>query len=221
MRILAIETSSVRGSIALLEGPTTVCALEHRRENAHGESILPLVERAFAETGWRRGAVDRVAVGVGPGSFTGLRVGIAIAQGLSEGWGVPLIGVPSLRAMALAAPAERPGWRCVLVDARKGELFAAVYDADGSERVPVQLITADASQAYALVAARDALYVGNGVALLPSLPDVYRSDDTDYPHARWTAVAALDATPGPVVRPQYVRDAVAVVPRLPETPLRR
>jgi tRNA threonylcarbamoyladenosine biosynthesis protein TsaB len=218
VRILAIETSSLRGSVALVENGTLARALEHRRENAHGETILPLIERAFAEVGWARGAVDRVAVGVGPGSFTGLRVGIAIAQGLSEGWGVPLIGVPSLHAMALAAPAGTAR-RCVLLDARKAELFAAVYAPDGDELVSVRLIPAALDAVTALTAAGDVLYVGNGTALLPGLPNVLRGPDTDVPHARFVAAAAETASPGALVRPLYVRDAGAVRPVLPDNPL--
>jgi len=220
VRILAIETSSLRGSIALVEGATLARTLEHQRENAHGETILPLIERAFGEVGWERGGIDRVAVGIGPGSFTGLRVGIAIAQGLSEGWGVPLIGVPSLQAMAVAAPAEAAR-RCVLLDARKAELFAAVYAPDGSELASVRLIPATLAAVTALTGADDVLYVGNGTALLPELPNVFRGPDTDLPHARYVAAAALSAQPGALVRPLYVRDAGAVRPALPDNPLGR
>lgn len=220
MRILAIETSSPRGSVALVEDAALARALEHQRENAHGEAILPLIEQAFADAGWQHGAVDRVAVGIGPGSFTGLRVGIAIAQGLSEGWGVPLIGVPSLQAMALAAPAGGAR-RCVLLDARRGELFAAVYGPDGAELLPVRLIPAALDAVKALTATGDVLYVGNGAALLPELPNVCRGPQTDVPHARYTAAAALTAEPGALVLPLYVRDAGAVRPVLPENPLRR
>lgn len=220
MRILAIETSSLRGSIALVEDATLARALEHQRENAHGETILPLIERAFAEVGWERGAVDRVAVGIGPGSFTGLRVGIAIAQGLSEGWGVPLIGVPALQAMAVAAPAGTAR-RCVLLDARKAELFAAVYAPDADELVSVRLIPAELDAVTALAGPGDVLYIGNGTALLPELPNVFRGPETDVPHARFIAAAALRAEPGAPVRPLYVRDAGAVRPVLPDNPLGR
>lgn len=220
MRILAIETSSLRGSIALVEDAVLVRALEHQRENAHGEAVLPLIERAFADAGWERGAVDRVAVGVGPGSFTGLRVGIAIAQGLSEGWGVPLIGVPSLQAMALAAPAGSAR-RCVLLDARKAELFAAVYAPSGQELVSVRLIPATLDAVTALAPPEEVLHVGNGTGLLPGLSNVFRGPDTDVPHARFVAAAALGADTGGLVRPLYVRDAGAVRPVLPENPLGR
>lgn len=219
MRILAIETSSSRGSVALVEDGVLVRSLEHERENAHAESMLPLIESALADAGWGRGHVDRVAVGVGPGSFTGLRVGIALAQGLSEGWCVPLVGVPSLQAMALAAPPDRRVSRCVLLDARKGELFAALYASDGRELGPVRLIAADLDQVRQLGADEDALYIGNGTGLVPALRNVHRSAETDRAHARFVAVAARDAEPSGLVRALYVRDAGAVRPVLPQNPL--
>ena len=219
MRILGIETSSNRGSVALLEGGRTACLLEHQRENAHGESILPLIEQALGSAGWTRRQLDRVAVGIGPGSFTGLRVGIAIAQGVSEGLEIPLVGIPSLQAMALAVPPDLPGPRCVLVDARKGELFAAVYDVDGREVLGVELVSSD-EQLERIVASLEApVYVGSGAAASTRLANVYRNPECDYPHARWVALAARTAAPMAVVRPLYVRDAVAVIPSLPTNPL--
>ncbi len=217
---MGIETSSLRGSVALLDGERLVCTLEHERENAHGEAILPLVERALASAGWSRRQLDRIAVGIGPGSFTGLRVGIAIGQGLAEGLEVPLVGIPSLQAMALAVPADRSGCRCVLVDARKGELFLAAYEATGQERLPVRLVGAW-SDVLALVAElHEPVFLGSGAALVAGLANVHRGPETDYPHARWTALAGLGAQPAFNVRPLYVRDAVAVVPKLPDNPLR-
>ncbi len=219
MRVLGIETSSVRGSVALLEDDRTVCILGHERENAHGESILPLIEQALATAGWRRRQLDRVAVGLGPGSFTGLRVGIAIAQGLSEGLEIPLVGVPSLRAMAAAVPADRPGCRCVLLDARKGEVFVAAYDSDGNELLEVRVVASAAELERLVQQFGDLVYLGSGTAALPGLLNVIRGPETDLPHARWTALAALAAEPTPLVRALYVRDAVAQVPKLPANPL--
>jgi tRNA threonylcarbamoyladenosine biosynthesis protein TsaB len=218
--VLGIETSSALGSVVLLEGRATVRSLEHRRENAHGESILPMIEHALALAGWNRRQLDRIAVGIGPGSFTGLRVGIALAQGLSEGLGIPLIGIASPVAVAAALPSERPGCRCVLLDARKGEAFLAAYHADGREALPVQLVANRSAVDRLTLALPDPVFIGNGTALFPDLPGIYRSAETDYPHARWTALSALDAEPGPTSSPLYVRDAGAVVPQLPNNPLR-
>jgi tRNA threonylcarbamoyladenosine biosynthesis protein TsaB len=97
----------------------------------HASRLLPEVERAAeAVGGWE--SVDRIAVGVGPGSFTGLRIGIATAKGLAQALGVELAAVGTLNALARGAPA---GDRSVLalLDARRGEVFGALFDAGGSE----------------------------------------------------------------------------------------
>jgi tRNA threonylcarbamoyladenosine biosynthesis protein TsaB len=222
MRILGIETSSGRGSVALVCDQQTICTLSHTRENAHGESIQPLIEQALAEAGWAATSLDRVAVGTGPGSFTGLRVGIALAQGISEGLEVPLVGVGSLAAMALATPAKHQGLRCPVLDARRGELFVAVYTPEGRE-LQAPRVAPDAAALDRL--RRDfgegVVFLGLGSVLdaLPEL-DVFHSNETDLPHARWTALAAGAApTPRELV-PSYVREAVAIVPQLPPNPLR-
>jgi tRNA threonylcarbamoyladenosine biosynthesis protein TsaB len=223
VRILGIETSCGRGSVALIENQTTVCALSHERENAHGESIQPLIEQLLASAGWSMAQLDRIAVGTGPGSFTGLRVGIALAQGISEGLEVPLLGVGSLQAMALAAPDAAPGLRCPVLDARRGELFFALYSADGTELRPAQ-VAAGLSDLEQLSREQPGELIFLGCSsLLAGSPTLgtFHSPETDLPHARWTALAAA-SLPVPLgVVPCYVRDAVAIVPRLPPNPLRQ
>jgi tRNA threonylcarbamoyladenosine biosynthesis protein TsaB len=207
--------------VALVEDGLTLCMLTHERENAHVESIQPLIQQALAEAGWSSTALDRIAVGTGPGSFTGLRVGIALAQGISEGLEVPLIGVSSLRAMALAAPSSRAGLRGAVLDARRNELFVGVYTARGVELRPAHLLTGAAGLAE-LVRELDAGIVFLGTpAVLDSVPDldVLHSPETDLPHARWIALAARDMPTPATVVPLYVRHAVAIIPRLPPNPL--
>ncbi|HVJ22164.1 MAG TPA: tRNA (adenosine(37)-N6)-threonylcarbamoyltransferase complex dimerization subunit type 1 TsaB, partial [Polyangiaceae bacterium] len=150
MRVLAIETSGPRGSVALLENTELVLELEHEQPNAHAEQILPLVERALSSAGFDRRSLDRIAVGIGPGSFTGLRVGIALGEGLALGLDLPIVGVSSLRAMAAAAPASEPRVRVPVLDARRSEIFAAAYDAEGSEKMaPCAIPIAEAGAAAA------------------------------------------------------------------------
>src|SRR5690606_3316847 len=105
MRIVALETSSTRGSVALLEGTSprdarVVASRRHDVPNEHAERLLGLLEEALAEADWEKSSLARIAVGVGPGSFTGVRVGLSIAQGLMLGLGIDGVGVGSLRAIA-------------------------------------------------------------------------------------------------------------------------
>ena len=221
MRTLGLETSTRRGSVALLENGKLIGCLEHEQPNAHAERLLPLVERALSEAGWAKSSLDRLGVGVGPGSFTGLRVGIALAEGLSVGLDRPLIGVGSLLAMAHGALAERPhGPCCALLDARRDELFAAVY-CDGTRQLhaPVALPSQHLPEFV-----RDfgvVTVVGEVARGLECGAHFLAGPLLDLPHARWVAALAaeLDEAAFPP-EPQYVRGIGATLPNLPPSPLK-
>lgn len=219
MRILGIESSSRRGSVALLDDGRLVASLEHEVPNQHAERLLPMIERVLAEAGWPKSSLDRLGVGVGPGSFTGLRAGIALAEGLSVGLDRPLCGVGSLLAMAHGTLSERAGPCCALLDARREELFAAVYTESHTElRPPVALPIADLGQ---FLQSCGAVSVVGEVAL--GLPHGLRhavGPLLDLPHARWVAALAseLDEASFPP-EPQYVRGIGATLPSLPRSPL--
>ena len=102
----------------------------------HAAVLLPQIERAAAAAGgW--GTVERVAVGIGPGSFTGLRIGIATARALAQGLGLPLAQVGTLEALARGlARSDGGGPLLPLIDARRGEVFAALFDAAGVQLWP-------------------------------------------------------------------------------------
>ena len=217
MRVLGIETSSRRGSVALLERGQTVIALSHEELNAHAERLLPLIDQALAEAGWSRTALDRVAVGVGPGSFTGLRVGIALGQGIAVGLGIPLLGIGSLRAMAAAVPGERPGSRWALLDARRGEVFVAAYDQAGAELLaPCAIAPAEVEPRMDEVSAPEPrLLLGEVLGVLLEARGIrVQSLETDLPHASSVARLGEHAEPpANGVEPLYVRDAGAALPR--------
>lgn len=133
MRVLGLETSSERGSVALVEHGVVVAKAHHSEPNRHAELMLSLVARVLAEASWDKQSLERIAVGVGPGAFTGIRIGIALTHGLGLGLGIPTLGVGSLRAIALAHPREDQRLRLVVRDARRNEVFVAAYDAQGAE----------------------------------------------------------------------------------------
>jgi tRNA threonylcarbamoyladenosine biosynthesis protein TsaB len=221
MRVLGIETSSRRGSVALWENGRLVASLAHEQPHAHAERMLPLVNSVLAEAGWGRGSLDRVAAGIGPGSFTGLRVGLALAQGLALGLGRPLVGVPSLRSMARAVPRTVPGARCAVIDARRGEVFCALYGAEGAELGTAVAWPRESALARIaeLVSGAEVVLVGEAAAELGGRT-VFRSPESDLPHAHWTAQigAEVDVTGAPAT-PLYVREPDAIKPDLPPSPL--
>lgn len=141
MRIVALDTSGAEGSVALLEGPAdgsvVVAEALSRVSNAHGESLLPLVERVLAEAGWPKGAIDRWAVGRGPGSFTGIRVALATVRGITLATGAEARGVTSFEAVRFGIQGETA---CIL-PGLPGEVFLQLGEAE-----PVS-ITVDACRA--------------------------------------------------------------------------
>jgi tRNA threonylcarbamoyladenosine biosynthesis protein TsaB len=220
VRVLGIETSSIRGSVALVEGGKTLVVASHERANAHEASIQPLIEQALADAGWSARQLDRIAVGTGPGSFTGLRVGIALAQGISEGLEIPLLGVGSLQAMAHALPSARRVVRVPLLDARRGEFFLAAYDPDGRELL-APLIAENVRAVEKIVEGLpgSALLLGRAWDPVVSPLEHHRSEETDLPHARAIALLGAELEIGQPALPLYLRPAVATAPRLQPNPL--
>jgi tRNA threonylcarbamoyladenosine biosynthesis protein TsaB len=130
----------------------------------HATRLLELARGLLEEASLEWGALERVAVGTGPGTFTGLRVGIATARGLAQSLGVGLVPVSSARALARPALAER-GAVLSVIDARRGEVFAAVYGSGGDELVPPRAMAPESvgdALAQAGLAPGQALAVGDG-----------------------------------------------------------
>jgi len=175
-----------------------------------------LAERLLAEAEWPPNSLDRLAVGIGPGTFTGLRVGIALASGMALGLGRPLVGVGSLASMARAA--ERPEAVAAVLDARRSEWFVAVFDAQGVEIVaPRALPTASAQQTLRDLVGRPFVVVGEPARGWPHYVGAERSD---LPHAVGAGLLAQELDPATApATPIYVRGPGALKPNLPPSPL--
>lgn len=126
MRILAIETSTRVGGAALLDGDHLIAEYTLRVPTTHSEQLMVTVDRLLTESGWKIGELQGVAVSIGPGSFTGLRIGVSTAKGLALALGLAVIGVPTLDALAAALPhAADPV--CPILDAKKGEVYTSLF----------------------------------------------------------------------------------------------
>ena len=126
MKILAIDTSSAIATVGLTEGIEAKMELALSSGVSHSEQLLVQIKHCMKTLDWGFGDLDAIVVGTGPGLFTGLRVGVATAQGLAFASGCPLIGVNSLEARALTAPASA-SLIAVCMDARKKELYYGLY----------------------------------------------------------------------------------------------
>jgi tRNA threonylcarbamoyladenosine biosynthesis protein TsaB len=131
MRILALDASTEWCSVAVGDGKTWHCRDELAGQ-MHSERALPMVQQALAEAGWALCDLDGIAFGAGPGSFTGVRIGCGVAQGLALGADLPVLPVPTLEALAQEAHRTR-GWANVVacLDARMREVYVAAYARSG------------------------------------------------------------------------------------------
>src|SRR5215470_19138995 len=128
---MAVETSTLAGGVALLDGERLVGEYLLDVRATHSERLMPTIDRVLADAGWKPGELDGLAVAVGPGSFTGLRIGLSAVKGLALALAIPIAAVPTLDAMAAALPfADLPV--CPVIDARKGEVYASLYRWDGT-----------------------------------------------------------------------------------------
>jgi tRNA threonylcarbamoyladenosine biosynthesis protein TsaB len=135
MRVLALETSTLAGGVALVDGERLVAEYVLDVSVTHSERLMAAVDRVLVDARWAPRDVEGLAVSIGPGSFTGLRIGVSTAKGLGWALGVPIAAVPTLDAMAAAVPWA--AWPvCPVLEARRGEVYASLYrhDADGLRR---------------------------------------------------------------------------------------
>jgi len=131
--LLALETSAERGSVALFDGERLLGEVWLDARERHAASLLVCLDKLLGETGRTLEAVDRIALAIGPGSFTGLRIGLATALGLAFGTERTLVPVPTLAALATQTGVS--GLVAPLLDARRGEIYGGLYRADGREVV--------------------------------------------------------------------------------------
>ena len=131
MLVLAVDTTSAHGSLALLDGDALRGAMSFRTaQPRHAESLLPSVDYLLAQVEVKLNDVQAFAVAVGPGSFTGLRVGIAAVEGLAYTLDRPAVGVSTLDATAFRYR-HRRGLLVALIEAYRGEVYGASYRSDG------------------------------------------------------------------------------------------
>ncbi|MDH2325322.1 tRNA (adenosine(37)-N6)-threonylcarbamoyltransferase complex dimerization subunit type 1 TsaB [Cereibacter sp. SYSU M97828] len=121
--ILAFDTSAAHCAAALLSGGTLLAMVEEPMQKGQAERLMPLLEEVLASAGRKWSDLDAIAVGTGPGNFTGVRISVSAARGLSLGLGIPAIGITTLEAMAHGLP--RP--LVVALDAKRGEHYVQKF----------------------------------------------------------------------------------------------
>jgi tRNA threonylcarbamoyladenosine biosynthesis protein TsaB len=140
MRILAIDCATTACSVAIWVGGSIVAVERAEMARGQGEALLPMIDRVRSQAGLAFAELDRLAVTIGPGHFTGLRSGLATARGLALATGLPLVGVTTLDAVAAAVPlAERAGAiLAVALDSKRAEAYVQAFASDRTPLAPPQ-----------------------------------------------------------------------------------
>ncbi len=217
MNVLAFDTCLGAVSVAVRwQGPGGDWLTHHAheaRERGHAERLIPMMAEVMEEAGLAFSDLHRIAVTVGPGTFTGVRVGVAAARGLALASGVAVVGTTTLAVMAhqadqLLGPARRDRLLVVAVDARRGSVYLQLFSGGREEAVPPLLLAADDAARH--IGRRSVIVVGSGGDLLA---DAVRAAGGQVevalaslqPDARSLALLAADLTPAPPPRPLYLR----------------
>jgi len=124
--ILGLDTTSKTCSVALLEGDNVIAEYTQNLPRTHSEKLMPLIDTVFRDTGYGPKDLDAVAVSRGPGSFTGLRIGVSTARALTQGLGLPAAGICTLEVLARGAFVGN-NLVCPVLDARKSQVYTALY----------------------------------------------------------------------------------------------
>lgn len=191
MRTLAIETASEACSIALIEGGETI-AHDHRLiGRGHAEALVPMIGALPG-----KGRAERILVSLGPGSFTGVRIGLATARALGFAWGAEVLGYPTLALIAAMARADRPVTVCV--NGGHGEWFVQDFGADGLPQGEACSLTPEAARKRP----RQIVLAGNRAAALAALDPAQPAEVIEaLPDARHVALlpeALLTAALAPI-----------------------
>lgn len=169
MNVLALDASTYVGTVAVLRDGAAVASAEAAMRGARVERLMPTVAAMLAGGGSRRGGIDLVVCGAGPGSFTSLRIAASIAKGIAFGWSVPLHAVSSLALLVAGMePLPGPGRYLAFLDALRGESYAQLVEVrdDATLVAPAGEPMLVASEAVAATArALDAITVGPGGAI--------------------------------------------------------
>jgi tRNA threonylcarbamoyladenosine biosynthesis protein TsaB len=208
MLILGLDTCLSSCSVAVLDGARVVASAREVMARGHQERLAPMARDVMVEAGLAFDRLDRIAVTVGPGSFTGLRVGIAFAKGLALALDKPTVGIGTLEALA----AEASGLVFPAIDARRGQLYLQACE-DGRALMAPDALTAEvaAARIAELSQGRPFTLVGSGAALLTDLAPSATVIEAQGADARHVARLAQARTPGPL-KPLYLRAPDAKLP---------
>lgn len=178
--ILNIETSASVCSVAVTKDGAIEFHIESEPDMKHAEVLGKFIERALEEITRKEETLDAVAVSIGPGSYTGLRIGLSMTKGLCMARQIPLIGISTLKILAVKAMFSSHDWTgeellLPMIDARRMEVYTAVYDAALNEIMPPQPLILDADSYSDVAKGKKMIAIGDGTekaSKILSRPDI-------------------------------------------------
>jgi tRNA threonylcarbamoyladenosine biosynthesis protein TsaB len=210
--ILAVDTCLAACSIAVLDGGTMRAVRSEPMTRGHQERIAVLAREVMAEAEAKFADLTRIAVTVGPGSFTGLRVGLSFAKGLATALSIPCVGINSLEALAASAHAD--GFVAGALDAKMGQVYLQVFDGGKPLMAPDALeIGVAAARLAELYSGGPATLIGSGAPLIAEvLPEANVLTPAYADPVAIARLAAARPAPSHSPRPLYLRAPYAVAP---------
>lgn len=219
-----IETATDVCSVALTQGTEVLGVKESADGNSHSKNLLPFIDSVLKETNHVQQDLQGVVVSIGPGSYTGLRIGVSTAKGMAYSLGIPVITVSTLESIAQGAK-QQAGDNCDIVpmiDARRMEVFAARYDSNMNLLDNVAAVIVDENAYSELLREKEVLFCGNGMPkckeLLSQFPNARFADFTL--SAQYMLPAALkkweakDFADTAYFEPFYLKEYVAGKPNV-------
>jgi tRNA threonylcarbamoyladenosine biosynthesis protein TsaB len=208
MIVLGLDTCLSTCSVAVLDGERVLAARSEVMARGHQERLAPMAEAVMVEAGLPFSALQRIGVTVGPGSFTGLRVGVAFAKGLAAALAIPAVGIGTLEALATQAE----GLVFAAIDARRDQLYLQAFE-DGQPLMAPDALHRDtaAARLAEIGGGRALTLIGSGAALLAPMVPAARIVAAEGADARDVARLAARRSPAPL-KPLYLRAPDAKLP---------
>lgn len=213
MRVLAFDTTTAACSVAVWQDGAILASFHQAMIHGQAEALVPAIEQTLTDAGSTYADLDRIAVTIGPGSFTGVRVGLATARGIGAATGCPVIGLTTTDVIATETKRETSLPIAVAIDARRAEVYLHCFNAEGDARdEPTCLLPADAA---ALLKEQHWTLAGDGAPrVLEHMDETTSHVALSVPSATILAErAALEVLTGLSPRPLYVRPPDAAVPK--------
>ena len=228
-RILDIETATHTCSVALSYGEKLISFQESHIDKSHASLLTVFIEDMFRETGLTAAGLDAVSVSMGPGSYTGLRIGVSVAKGLAYSLGIPLIAVPTLKSMALGFlkkleidnSKDNAFLLCPMIDARRMEVYLSMYDSKLETVLDTTALIIDENSFEKELKSREIYFFGTGAQKCESLinrknfyfsPDFLNSSKDMIPLAleKYKRKEFVNLA---YFEPYYLKDFIATTPK--------